>query len=152
MALNTNYYDAVSLMSFYLEPRWYGSEAQTLAFARSCVNSDRWGGEVPLILPKLHASLARYYGMTNSNEYWQRSVVWSDVQAGYEKFFQLNPDAVGWRHDYAMDAFRCGKYQVFLDQLPLFTFGTNHAYFDGEARYREMVTEAQQSVAGHGVR
>src|SRR4051812_6842202 len=125
MSLETNYYDAVKLMSFYLEPRWYGSEIKTLAFARSCVASEKWGGQVPLILANLHHSLARYSQMSNSPAYWHEPEVWRDVKSSYEKFFALNPDSAGWRHDYAKDAFDCGQNAVFLEQTKLFAFGTN---------------------------
>ena len=147
VALDPNFFDAVSYMAFYLEPRWYGSEQQTLTFARSCVSSEKWGGRVPLILADVHRSLAGYYGLANSPEYWHRPVVQRDVQASYERFFELNPKEVSWRHNYAKDAFQCGLYQVFLDQLPLFTGGTNYSFFGGEARFSEMVSEALETVA-----
>lgn len=147
MAINTNFYAAASLMSFYLEPRWYGSDAQALAFARSCVSSEEWGGRVPLILADLHRSLARYYELTESPEYWHQSHVQQDVQTSYERFFQLNPEYVRWRHNYAKDAFQCGLYQVFLDQLPLFTAWTNHAFFGEGERFQEMIAEATEAVA-----
>ncbi|HZR19320.1 MAG TPA: hypothetical protein VFE51_18675 [Verrucomicrobiae bacterium] len=142
MALATNYYDAANLMSFYLEPRWYGSEATALEFARSCVASTNWGGTVPLVLRSLHYSLARYYNQTESPSYWHRPQVWADVKAAFEKFYQLNPEDVGYRHDYAHDAFLCGQYAEFLSQTKLFTTGTNYSYFGGEAQFKSMLALA----------
>ena len=52
MALSPDYYDAAKLMSFYLEPRYFGSQQTVLDFARSCVASTNWGGAVPLVLPR----------------------------------------------------------------------------------------------------
>ena len=147
MTLETNYYDAAHLMSFYLEPRWYGSEAAALAFARSCVASKKWGGEVPLVLAQLHHSLAKYYQQTNS-AYWQRPQVWRDVKSSYEKFFTLNPDAAGWRHNYAKDAYDCGQPAVFLQQTKLFAFGTNYAFFGGREKFQEMLEKAAASARG----
>jgi hypothetical protein len=141
MALDTNYYDAAKLMSFYLEPRWHGSDEQALEFGRKCVTSTNWGGRVPLVLPELHRSLARYHKLTDSPDYWQRAEVWDDVRPAYERFFQLNPEGFGYRHDYARDAFLCGHYSEFLAQTKLFPW-TNFNFFGGEGRFREMLARA----------
>ena len=142
MSLDTNHYDAVKLMSFYLEPRWYGSEAQTLAFARTCVASEKWGGQVPLILANLHRSLATYSQMSNSPAYWHRPEVWRDVKSSYDKFFTSYPDASDWRHNYARDAYDCGQYAVFLEQTKLFTSWTNYSFFGGPEKFQNMLQTA----------
>jgi hypothetical protein len=142
MSLQSDYFDAAKLMSFYLEPRWYGSDRATLEFARSCVASDKWNGRVPLILANVHHSLATYYKLDRSPEYWQRPEVWADVKSSYEKFFSLNSDTESWRHDYARDAYDCGQYAVFLDQTKLFTSGTNFTFFGGRDKFQEMLRTA----------
>ena len=147
MALYPNYYEAAHLMSFYLEPRWYGSEAAALSFARSCVSSDKWGGQVPLVLAQRHRSLAIYYQKTNA-AYWHRPQVWRDVKSSYDKFFALNPDATGWRHDFAKDAYDCGQPRVFLEQVKLFSFGTNYTFFGGQEKFQAMLESAAASVRG----
>ncbi|SRR6266568_1227965 len=146
MALETNYYDAASLMAFYLEPRWYGSDEETLDLGRACVASTNWGGHVPLVLVDTHHSLARYYKKADSPEYWQRPEVWKDVQSSYDKFFRANLDAVGWRHDYARDAYLCGRYAEFLQQTKLFAGGTNFGFFGGEQKFREMLAKASAAA------
>ncbi len=147
MSLNTNFYDAASLMSFYLAPRWYGSEAAALKFARSCTTSPQWGGQVPLVLADLHRSLACYYSQSNSPAYWHRPAVWRDVQASYERFFALNPEAVSWRHNYANDAYDCGQYAEYLQQAKRFTAGTNHTFFGGTEKFLEMLERASAATA-----
>lgn len=142
MALAPNFFDAVKLMTFYLEPRWYGSEEEALKFARLCVANKKWGGQVPLVLPNVHHSLARFYQKTDAPEYWQRPQVWADVRAGYERFFELNPSDVGWRHDYARDAYLCGEYQAFLAQTKLFGSYTNYTFFGGKSQFEEMLRKA----------
>jgi hypothetical protein len=142
MQLDPNYYDAAKQMSYYLQPRWYGSDAAALSFARSCVTSTNWGGKVPLVLADLHRSLARYNYGTNQQPYWQQPAVWPDMKSSWEKFFAINPDSVGWRHDYARDAYRCGQYAVFLEQVAQFANRTNHAFFGGEKAFRDMLETA----------
>jgi hypothetical protein len=148
MSLESNYFDAVTLMSFYLEPRWYGSEHEALGFARACVASDKWDGQVPLILVNVHHSLATYYKQGDSPAYWHRPEVWADVKSAYDKFFALNPDGVSWRHNYAKDAYDCGQYSVFLEQTRLFTSGTNFTFFGGREKFQEMIQKA--AAASHG--
>jgi hypothetical protein len=147
MALFTNNYDAAKLMSFYLEPRWYGSEETALEFARTCVTSTNWGGAVPLVLPQVHHSLAGYFNRAESPEYWHRSEVWDDIRSAYEKFYKLNPEDVSYRHNYALDAYLCGKYAQFLAQAKLFSTGTNYSYFGGEAKFKEMLARASAAKA-----
>jgi hypothetical protein len=130
-------------MSFYLEPRWHGSEEETLRFARSCVATDRWTGNVPLILEDVHHSLATYYSLSNSPAYWQRAEVWKDVKSSYETFFSRQPNTTEFRKNYAMDAYNCGQYKVFLEQSKRFANGTDISFFGGPQKFQEMVTKAQ---------
>ena len=146
MALAPAYYDAAQLMSFYLEPRWYGSEERCLEFSRECVRNTNWFGEVPLVLANTHGSLAAWYHLAESPDYWQRPQVWPDIQASYERFFQLNPYAVGYRHNYARDAYLCGHYAEFLAQVKFFN-NTNFAYFGGPEKFRQMLTNATAAAA-----
>jgi hypothetical protein len=141
MSLQPNYYDAAKLMSLYLEPRWYGSEEKSLAFARACVASDKWKGQVPLVLAELHHALANYTH-SNAPAYWQQPQVWTDVKSSYEKLLQSGADPTGWRHSYAMDAYNCGQYPAFLEQVKLFTEGTNYGYFGGPEKFQEMLRTA----------
>lgn len=148
MALDPSYYEAALLMSYYLEPRWYGSEQETLEFARTCATSTNWFGRVPLVLPQTHHSLAAYYKSQNSRAYWRQPHVWEDIRDGYEKFFKLNPDEVSWHHSYAMDAYRCGRLGVFLEQTKQFSSGTNYTFFGGRQKFEKMLAEA----SAHGAR
>jgi hypothetical protein len=97
---------------------------------------------VPLVLIDLHHSLASYYKQKEAPAYWHRSEVWEDVQAAYAAFFKLNPEASGFRHGYARDAFLCGKYAEFLDQASLFSGGTNFAFFGGKEKWDAMLSQA----------
>ena len=147
MAISTNDYNACLGMAVYLEPRWYGSDAKAIEFGRLCVASQKWGAEVPLVLQEVHHNLAQYYGLADSDDYWHRPQVWRDVRSSYEKFFQLNPGNTDYNQEYARDAFKCGQYTVFLQQLPKFTLGTNYSVFKGEEEFNRMVAEAKAKAA-----
>jgi hypothetical protein len=148
MAADRNYDDAAVAMAWYLQPRWYGSDNATLQFGRRCVASTNWGGRVPLVLVDTHHSLATYYKLTDSPDYWHRPEVWKDVQSAYERFFQANPKATGWRHNYARDAYLCGQYGAFLQQARLFGSGTNFTFFGGQAKFQEMLARAAAQGSG----
>jgi hypothetical protein len=146
MAADTNYYEAAWAMAWYLQPRWHGSDEDTLEFGRRCAACTNWGGLVPLVLVDTHHSLASYYNKADSPDYWHRIEVWKDVQSAYERFFQVNPQAIGWRHNYARDAYLCGQYGAFLQQVKLFGSNTNFTFFGGQAKFQEMLAK----TAAHG--
>ena len=154
MALDPNRYDACYAMAYYLEPKWYGSEEECLRFARRCVRTEGWGGRVPLILVDVHQNMAAWREFKDPNDkaasYWRRPQVWADIQEAYEKFFRVNtgPDADSWRHNYARDAFLCGKHDAFLDQVGRFGGGTNHTFFGGVEKFEAMLAEARAAVGG----
>jgi hypothetical protein len=128
-------------MSFYLEPRWYGSEDEALKFARTCVTSTNWGGYVPLVLPDLHHSLAYFQQRAVLPEYWHRLEVWNDLQSAYAKLFALNPDDSSLHNNYARDAYLCCQYDEFFAQLKL-ARPTNFYVFGGEKAFRVMLESA----------
>jgi hypothetical protein len=146
MALAPNYYDAAQLMSFYLEPRWYGSEDDAVEFARSCVSSTNWAGTVPLVLANVHRSLAAYYQRTGGPDHWAQPGVWEDVRSSYEKYFRLYPGDHSYRHNFARDAYSCSRYAEFLQQTKLFAGGTNFSFFGGEEQFRQMLQHAASAV------
>ena len=143
--LAPNYYDAIALMALYLEPRWYGSSEESLGYARSVVKSETLGGRAPLVLPNTHWSLAKYHSKNNSPAYWHNPSVWNDIKTAYEKYFQLNPKQVGWNQEYARDAYTCGKYDVFLEQVQGLN-ETNYTVFGGREAFIEMVKKARNQI------
>jgi hypothetical protein len=148
MAIDPDSYDAAWAKAYYLEPRWRRERdgEAALTFARECVESKKWAGHVPLVLPHLHANLQQYYKIDFA-AYYSDPKVWKDIDTAYKRFFELNPDAVGYRHDYARDAYRAKQYKVFLEQLPLFTAGTNYDFFGSKASFQSMVQLASAKAS-----
>jgi hypothetical protein len=150
MALDPNHYDACSSMAYYLEPKWHGSEQECLRFARKCVQSEVWGGRVPLILADTHHKMAAWKKQAESPAYWGRPEVWTDIRDSYEKFFRLNtdPESRRFRHAYARDAFLCGKHAQFLVQVDLLGDSAEHGFFGGEAELERMLAHARAAMVG----
>ena len=141
--LNPNYYDAFHAKLYYLEPKWHGSPEDMLEFGRECVKSKQWGGHVPLILRDAHESLAKYLKKEQQAAYWKQPEVWEDLKAAFEKFFALNPGEKGWRHNYALYAYRAEQWDDLNLQLPLLG-KINYEFFGGKNQYENMVRLAKE--------
>lgn len=143
MDLDTNNYDACIKKLYYLEPKWHGSDEDELAFGRECLQSKKWGGHVPLILVDAHADIdGRLEGADKTN-YWKRPDVWTDIQAAYERFFELNPDATGFYHDYAWYAYHAEQWNKLNELIPKLP-PVNYDFFGGKDEYDKMVELAKQ--------
>ena len=142
MEANPNNYDACDSLLYFLLPKWYGSREIMLAFGRECATSDKFGGTVPLILSDAHEMYNREYGPKDGS-YWLEPDVWPDVKLSFEKFFKLNPNAIGWRHNYARYAYWCQQWDVLQEQIGLMGNDINYSYFGGREKYDEMIKLAE---------
>lgn len=143
MKLDTNYYAACEAKLLYLDPKWYGSPDALLEFGRECVASDTWGGNIPLILMDAHRSLNRYASESGVTNYWHQPEVWRDIKSAFDKFFLLNPTAVGWHHNYAWYAYEAGEWEEFNKRLPLLS-PVNYSFFGGQTNFEKMVKIARE--------
>jgi hypothetical protein len=135
-------YDACSKKLRYLEPKWYGSPDEMLRFGHECVDSETWIGNVPLVLRDAHESLANYVEKDKRAAYWKQPEVWPDLKASFEKFFQLNPDATRWRHNYARYAYWCEQWDDLNEQLKLLG-EINYEFFGGIDEFEKMAALAK---------
>jgi hypothetical protein len=147
MDSNSNNYEACSAKLTYLEPKWYGSVNDMLDFGRQCVANEKWGGRVPLILVDAHLSVQRQYatGWVKTN-YWSQPEVWADINSAYTRFFELNPDATSWYHNYAWYAYQAAQWDTFNDLVPKLG-QTNYEYFDGKDNFDKMVEYSKKRAA-----
>lgn len=152
MQLDTNNYAACYYKLLYLLPQWYGSRADMLSFGRECVASTNWGGRVPLILVDAHWNLARRLRSgPDRAQYWLRPEVWPDLHAAYEKFFQLNPKAQGYRAYYTRYAYWCHQWKDFLEQARILKQSyedVDYRFFGGREAFEQMIESAQKRSAG----
>jgi hypothetical protein len=146
MKVNPACYQACSSKLYYLEPKWYGSADEMLAFGRECLRNPNWKGNVPLIILDAHESLSRQLGTEEKTAYWHSRPVWEDVEAAFEAFFKVNPTWTGYRHNQAKYAYQCGRWEVFLGLVPELDVngsGINYEYFGGEEAFKQMVATAK---------
>jgi len=117
-----------------------------LEFGWECVKSKKWGASVPLILPDAHDRLARYVPPARKAEYYMHTGVWEDIKAAYERFFELNPKAVGYRSNYARYAFWCRQWDELNRLLPIIG-RTNYTFFGGKAEFDRVARLAKEHSA-----
>lgn len=144
MKIDPTNYELCSSKMQYLRPRWYGSIEDMIAFGRECTMNTNYSGGIRLMLVDAYNdAFQEVQDKAERAEYWKQPRVWRDVQFTFEQFFKLYPDAVGYRHNYAFYANRCGQYQEFLNQIKLFP-STNYAYFGGIEKFNAMVKSAER--------
>jgi hypothetical protein len=146
MKLDPANYDLCAEKLEYLRPRWYGSSKAMIDFGRECTANTNWAGTVRVMLADAHYEASREIQDDEQRAaYWKQTNVWSDIQFTFEQFLKLYPEEVGYRHNYARYAARCGEWQKFMNQIKLFP-STNHAYFGGVERFNSIVQFADEQL------
>ncbi len=151
MKLDPASFNAAYQKAWYLQPKWHGSKAEALAFGRRCVASKEWRGTVPLILVEVHLLLASDSANGLKEEHWTQPGVWEDVRSSYERFFELNPDAVRWRSLYAKYAYKCRQFGPFLDQVSL-SREADEELLGGREALEQMIQTAERATGRKGER
>jgi hypothetical protein len=153
MEADTNNYTACLNKLRYLDPKWNGTPQEMIAFGKECVASKKWGGEVPLTLAEAHRRCAQLLTGSDLAAYWRVPEVWSDIQASYDKYFELHPKASSSIHyPYAWYAFRCGQMKDFTYQVQLIrdadgTVKSN--YFGGDGVFNKLVDIANSESSSN---
>lgn len=143
MEADTNSYDACRNKMNFLDPKWYGSDEEQLAFGRECADSTKWGGHVPLILVLAHNTInLRLQGAAKTN-YWKQPEVWSDLRTAYERYFELNPDETYLYRDYARFAYRAEQWDKLNELIPKLKT-SDYDFFGGKNEYDKMVQLAKE--------
>lgn len=145
MRLNGDDYAACLSKLNYLEPRWYGSEAEMLAFGRACVKTGNWEARLPFILVEAHERLSAI--VTAAEAYDARPYVWQDIQAVYGPYLALHPTSQYDRSNYARLAGFCQQHG---EALRLFDeLGDDYwrSTFGSENEYRRLRERTRQRAA-----
>jgi hypothetical protein len=116
-----------------------------LDFGRECVASKEWGGRVPLILFNAHLQLCEYLPPEERDGYWKDAGVWADLRSSFEKFFQLNPNALNWRHAYFFYACKCEDWDEANRQMSQLG-EIDYTYFGGKAEFEKLVRTAREKA------
>ena len=102
---------------YYLEPKWYGSPQEMIAFGRELRDEQNWYAQLPFLLVEAHETLSIY--LKNPEEYFGQPEVWNDLQSIYKPWLEVGPDNPYARSRYAYYACRCGKWSVAKQQFEI---------------------------------
>jgi tetratricopeptide (TPR) repeat protein len=84
---------------YYLEPKWFGSPQEMIAFGLECRESRNWRGDLPFMLIEAHESVSKLG--QDLPGYFALDHVWKDVQSVYEPFLAARPKNAWARSRYA---------------------------------------------------
>jgi hypothetical protein len=132
-------YDACTRKLNYLQPKWYGSVKAMREFGWQCATNRAYQGSANLMLVDVHRAIAMESGEAG---YYRIPVVWEDLHAAFENFFERNPDAEEYHYNYAWYAEACGHPEVVAEQLAFLKEPINYRYFGGKEAFEEMKRRA----------
>ncbi|MFO0848762.1 MAG: hypothetical protein U0871_09435 [Gemmataceae bacterium] len=75
----------------YLMPKWHGSEAELLAFARQCLRASTGDDRHNEYLYLAYRELAARARQADAPDVWSRPGVWADLRAAYEPRLAAHP-------------------------------------------------------------
>ena len=138
MDADPNSFGALTSKMYYLDPQWYGTEEDELAFAHECFASQNWQGNGPFMVSSIHMQLANE--SLSKDLYYAQPSVWRDIQRLYEPYLAANPDNVAARSDYCYFACHSKHWNVARQQfeamgaeVPIRKFGS----FENMRDFRE---------------
>ena len=145
MALDPNNYEACKNKLHYLDPQWYGSREEMIAFGKQCVAATNWGGFVPMILVDAHTDYNTYSQDSDEAKqaYWKQPGVWPDIKAAYDRFFELNSNATDIYKNYAWYAYHAEQWNAFNELVPKVR-PADYNFFGGTDKFNKMVQLAKE--------
>ncbi|MBA4149987.1 MAG: hypothetical protein H0X66_17885 [Verrucomicrobia bacterium] len=135
--ISSYHYGAYIRKLNYLEPKWHGSFEEMIKFAREAMYVTNADAKVMLLPVTAVEDILQYVPVEKRAEFWLRSGLFKDIQPAYERFLKRYPDASGWRHKYAVYAYKCQQWKVLKQQLDLIPKIDPEA-LGGAEEYRKM--------------
>jgi hypothetical protein len=101
----------------FLQPKWYGSEKECLAFGRECVATRNYRDRITWVLIEELQNLAEASG--DAKAFWRSPAVWADVRSVLLPMVKADPANVTFRNRYARWAHYCGQWKIADEQFKL---------------------------------
>lgn len=130
----------------YLEPKWYGSAEEMLAFGRELRDSQNHVARLGNHLISAHETLAKH--STDPQAYFHDPQVWDDIRSVFDPYIAATPDDATLRNSYAFNACRCARWAEARRQFEILGDRVDPRQFGDQAaldRYRRL---AAQNSAG----
>jgi hypothetical protein len=132
MKANPDNEEACERKLLYLQPKWYGSPREMIAFGRQCLNEGNFFANIPLVLVDAHIALADMSG--NPPAYYSQPAVWADINQCYHRYLTRYPWHADKRSWYAFLACNAGKWDIAQKQFDTLGSAVDLAPFGTQAR------------------
>jgi len=107
-------FDLYSSKQWYLQPRWYGSVEDVLAFGQECIKSGNWSTKIPMILPVAMIRVGEH-----DTSVFARPDIWVPLEKAYRDYLEHYPKAVYFRTNFARQAYAGGYKDVACEQMKI---------------------------------
>jgi hypothetical protein len=150
-----DYVAAYHSKMYFLEPKWYGSPDEMIAFGHECAATQNYGLAIPLRLVGAHEALSHYtgqqYSLTPVRAYFHDNapMVWDDISSVYVPTLALYPNDYFDRSYFARYAAWCHHYDEADRQFKLLGDHVNLRAFTSQTELDELRGEAASNAANH---
>jgi hypothetical protein len=114
-----NDYEACWAKLEWLDPKWYGTKEEMLAFGRACRETKNWRAGITLLCPDAHFREASRSGEAEDPRYLLRPDVWADIQLTYQEFLKHYPNSNSERSNYAAFCYYCSQWEEARKQFEI---------------------------------
>lgn len=125
--VNPDDYDAYKAKEWYLQPRWYGSVDDILAFGQECEKGGNWSAKLPTILTTGIAEASQ-----TENGLYKRDDVWVAVEKTYREYLEHYPNGIFFRTSFAKHAYDSGHRDIALEQFRILGNNWDHSTVSDE--------------------
>jgi hypothetical protein len=114
---------------YYLQPKWYGSVEDMLAFAHECYETQNWEAELPFVQIQVFTDLLPY--LTDEPGFFAQPQIWASIQSIYEPWLRYKSENPFARSRYCYFACHCGHWDVARKQFDILGDSALAAQFGG---------------------
>jgi hypothetical protein len=96
----------------WLEPKWYGSVDDLLAFGRACRETKNWRAGITLLGAHAHLRASKYLLADERTKYFRSAQVWDEIRGIYTEYLEHCPDDYLARSEYAGFSYMAGRWGI----------------------------------------
>jgi hypothetical protein len=141
LAADGDNYQACDAKFQYLQPKWYGSIEEALAFGQQCAATRNWNSDIPLVMLAARDLQANFYPASDPGRKYLVYLdpeTWSDVSTVLKAYEARYPDSTGLRSFALSWADLCGNRREAERQSRLLHGKIRRDVITDANRYREL--------------
>ena len=94
----------------WLEPKWFGSAEDLIAFGRRCGDTKNWQSQISLLEAECYLIATSAWNEPPSGDFWKSPEVWKRCQASFDEYLSHFPEDNSQRSKYAIIASLTGHH------------------------------------------